>query len=176
MAEAYIAVGSNVRPENNIPEAVELLSYLFTITGISSFYRNPPLGKSEQDDFVNGMIRIETVFPPLTLKTDMLMELEEKLERVRTEDKDAPRTIDLDLVLYGEELLKDPSLILPAPDLLKRNFLYVPLLEIAPDILFPGTDRKVSGLIPKGKVKTGLKLDIHLTRQTGEIVNGKAHP
>lgn len=172
MASAYIALGSNQDPETYLPEAATLMAFLFKVTGVSSFYRNPALDRPDRPEFVNGMVRVETDFPPLTIKKELLMNLEEQLDRVRTEDKNAPRTIDLDLCLYGDMLYKEGGLVLPDPELTRRPFLYIPLLDIEPDILFPGTDEKLADLVlPRAKVK-GLRKDDKLSKAIKEAVNG----
>ena len=176
MAEAYIALGSNLDPETHLCEAANLFSFLFTVTGVSDFYRNPAADRPDQPGFVNGMVRVETDFPPLAVKQEILQNLEEQLGRVKAEDKSAARIIDLDLCLYGDMLLKEPGLILPDPELTKRPFLFIPVLDIDPGILFPGTDQKLSDLVPARSRVKGMRRDAKLTSTIKEILHGKSHP
>ena len=77
-----------------------------TITAISNFYKTSPVGGRNQPDFINGVVKIQTDRSPRQLKFDILRKIEEKLGRVRSEDKYAPRTIDLDMILYGEDSIR----------------------------------------------------------------------
>jgi len=128
--QAFIAVGSNIEPEHHIRLALEQLARHVTITGLSTFYRTPPLHRPEQPTFINGVVRIETAIPARALKFEVLRTVESRLGRVRTVDKYAPRTIDLDIVLYGSQVIAEPDLRIPDPDLRARPFLAVPLLEL----------------------------------------------
>jgi 2-amino-4-hydroxy-6-hydroxymethyldihydropteridine diphosphokinase len=176
MAEAYIALGSNLDPETHLCEAANLFSFLFTVTGVSDFYCNPAADRPDQPGFVNGMIRVETEFPPLAVKQEILQNLEEQLGRVRTEDRYAPRIIDLDLCLYGDMLINESGLILPDPELTRRPFLFIPVLDIDPGIRFPGTDQKLADLVPPRKKVKGLRRDDKLTSIIKETLHGKNHP
>ena len=176
MASVYIALGSNLDPAAHLCEAANLLSFLFTVTGVSDFYRTPTLERPDQPEFMNGMVRVETDFPPQAVKREILQNIEEQLGRVRTADKYAARTIDLDICLYGDLLLREPGLTLPDPELTRRPFLFIPVLDIDPDIRFPGTDRKLSELVPARKDVKGLCRDVSLTSTLKEILHGKTHP
>jgi len=138
MSQAFIGVGSNIAPEENIPRAVDLLRRSMRVTGISTFYRTPALGDEEQPPFYNGVIRAETDQPPRAIKVEVLRGIEERLGRRRCADRYAPRTIDLDLILYDDLVVEEPDLLLPDPDILRRAFLAVPLCELAPELVLPG--------------------------------------
>lgn len=126
---AFIAVGSNIEPEKYIPEALKLIRIHMQPRACSSFYKTTPLGRPNQPTFVNGVWLLVTHRSPETLKNDVLSPIETQLGRVRTEDKYAPRTIDLDLVLYNDMQRNEPNLRLPHPDL-KRPFVHLPVREI----------------------------------------------
>jgi len=145
MALAFIAVGSNIDPEDNIPRALDLLLRAVCVTGISTFYRTPALGSEGQPPFYNGVIASETELPPRTVKFEVLREIEERLGRRRGEDRYAPRAIDLDLILYDDLIVEEADLILPDPEIAQRAFLAAPLCELAPELALPG-DRPVCAL------------------------------
>jgi dihydroneopterin aldolase/2-amino-4-hydroxy-6-hydroxymethyldihydropteridine diphosphokinase len=143
---AFIAVGSNLDPEHNVTAALGLLGRLLRIAGVSDFYRTPALGSAAGPDFLNGVVEIDTELEPHDLKRLVLLEVENSLGRERGADRDAPRTIDLDLVLYGDLVSNEEGLVLPAPEILERAFIAFPLLELEPDLVLPGTDRPLSEL------------------------------
>lgn len=138
MATTYLGIGSNVEPETNIPLALGMLSESVAVTGVSTFYLTQPLGGGGNEPFYNGVARVETDIPPRELKFDILRKIEDKLGRVRTKDRYAPRTIDLDIVLYGNLVTREPGLVLPDPDVVTRAFLTTPLLELDPELVLPG--------------------------------------
>ncbi|MBN1441873.1 MAG: 2-amino-4-hydroxy-6-hydroxymethyldihydropteridine diphosphokinase [Planctomycetes bacterium] len=126
---AYIAVGSNIDPEESIFGAQVLLQRRVRLTGVSSFYRTPALDRPDQPPFLNGVWEVLTELPPRRLRDEVLRPIETALGRVRTEDRYAPRSIDLDLLLYGDRVVEEADLKIPHPDL-ARPFVYAPLLEL----------------------------------------------
>ncbi len=140
MAEdVYIAIGSNIEPFGNIPHAVILLKKYVTITSISDFYKTRAVGSKIQDDFLNGILKIKTEQPPRNLKYEILRKIEEKLTRNRSDDKFAPRTIDLDLILYEQMVIDEPDLKIPDPNIRHYPFIAIPLARLAPDLILPDT-------------------------------------
>ena len=135
---AFIALGSNIDPETNLPLAAARLSELGNPIASSTVYQNPAIADEPQPDYLNAAVLIETTLDPLTIR-DKLREIEADLGRIRTEDKFAPRTIDLDLCLLGDRVLDNELISLPDPDLLKRAHLAVTLAELRPDFLHPIT-------------------------------------
>jgi 2-amino-4-hydroxy-6-hydroxymethyldihydropteridine diphosphokinase len=135
---AFIALGSNIEPEKNIPLAIERLAELGKVLAVSQVYQNPAVGPTPQADYLNAAALIECEMPPLKIRA-VLRDIEAALGRVRSEDKYAPRTIDLDLCLLGDTFLVDPELKLPDPDLLSRAHLAVTLAELKPDFPHPLT-------------------------------------
>jgi len=140
MTTAFIAVGSNIHPEDNIRKALLLLSRKAHITGVSTVYRTQPEGAPGQPLFYNAVVKIETDLAPLDLKFSALRPVEEALGRARTGDKSAPRTIDLDILLYDDVMLEAKELMLPDPRIESRAFLAIPLRELAPDLVMPGSE------------------------------------
>ena len=135
---AFIALGSNIDPETNLPLAAARLSELGNLIAVSKVYQNPAIADEPQPDYLNAAVLIETTLDPLTIR-DKLREIEADLGRIRTEDKFAPRTIDLDLCLLGDRVLDHELISIPDPDLLKRAHLAVTLAELRPDFLHPIT-------------------------------------
>jgi len=135
---AFIALGSNIEPETNLPLATTRLSELGNPIAISTVYQNPAIADEPQPDYLNAAVLIETALDPLTIRKK-LREIEADLGRIRTTDKFAPRTIDLDLCILGDRVLDHELLSLPDPDLLKRAHLAVTLAELRPDFLHPIT-------------------------------------
>jgi 2-amino-4-hydroxy-6-hydroxymethyldihydropteridine diphosphokinase len=123
----------------------------------SSLYRNPPAGHLDQPEFVNAVARIETRIVPREL-LEQLLAIERAHGRVR-DFPNAPRTLDLDILLYGERTVREPGLTIPHPRMLERAFVLVPLAEIAPDAVVPGGGRiadlvrlvDVSGLVKRSE-------------------------
>lgn len=167
---AFISVGSNIEPRDNIGKAISLLSQQVSVVSASTFYKSAPLTRSEQPHFLNGILEIATDASPIELKFDVLRPIELKLGRVRVADKDAPRTIDLDIVLFGDCIIDEEALTLPDPDLRERPFLAIPLLELAPHITMPDTREPVSSL-PSARDGHDLQTDHVLT----ELVKARIH-
>lgn len=142
-----VAVGSNIEPERNVPAALDMLSHQARLTGVSTFYRTASLGRPEQPSFLNGVVRIETRLSARALKFDVLRAIERRLGRVRTQDAFAPRPIDLDTALYGHEVIDEPDLRVPDPDIRERPFLAIPLLELEPDLVLSDTGEKLASLV-----------------------------
>ena len=138
MIRAFIGVGSNIEPEENVREALRRLAQYTHLVSISTFYREPALGHLGEPDFYNGVVAIETDLSAVKLKWEVLRRIETDLGRSRSADKYASRTIDLDLLLYGDLVISSNELTLPDPDILSRAFVAVPLHELAPTLVLPG--------------------------------------
>jgi len=167
LVPALIAIGSNINPELNIPLALKMLDTSARIRCVSNFYFSAPLGDSEQPQFVNGACLIEMQLSPRKLKFDLLRRIETELGRVRTNNKYAPRTIDLDIACYEEETFNESGLLIPDPDIATRPFLAVPLSEIAPNWSVPGLDGTLQEIAQRVGHE-GLTLATELTRQLKE--------
>ena len=137
-----MALGSNLDdPPAQIRSALRELARLpdTSLVRASSFYRNPPAGGLDQPEYVNAVAQIETAIGPRAL-LDRLLEIERAHGRTR-DYPNAPRTLDLDIVLYGERIVREPGLVIPHPRMLQRAFVLVPLAEIAPDARVPDRGR-----------------------------------
>jgi 2-amino-4-hydroxy-6-hydroxymethyldihydropteridine diphosphokinase len=139
-------VGSNIDPEQNITQAMDRLQGYTHIKGVSTFYRTSPIGRPEQSAFLNGIFQSETDIAPRKLKFGILRHIEAELGRVRTEDKYAARTIDLDIALYGDRAINEDDLVIPDPDIRKRSFIAIPLMELNPSLILPDTGAAISSL------------------------------
>lgn len=137
--QAYIALGANLgNPQATIRQALSLLgkNQGIRLLAVSSLYRTAPVGQLNQPDFINAVAQIETRLSPHSLLTTLLA-IEQEFGRIRTA-KDAPRSLDLDLLLFDDLTLISPDLTLPHPRLHLRAFVLIPLAEIAPDLTLPG--------------------------------------
>lgn len=144
MNKAYIALGTNIEPRDfYLSEALNLLEAheSIAIQKRSSIYETDPVGYEDQDDFLNMVVEIQTLLEPIAL-LDAIQEMEDKLGRTR-EIRFGPRTIDLDILLFNQEVSKEADLELPHPRLHERAFVLVPLAEIASDEVVPNTGKTV---------------------------------
>lgn len=137
---AYVGLGSNLEnPGLQIQLALDLLSQHkdIRLQKISSQYETLPMGPTEQPNYRNAVVEIETDLDPFAL-LNALQQIETEQGRVRGEQRWRSRTLDLDLLLYGHEILISEDLVIPHPGLHERSFVLYPLLEIAPEIELPG--------------------------------------
>jgi 2-amino-4-hydroxy-6-hydroxymethyldihydropteridine diphosphokinase len=133
----YVALGSNIEPERNLREAIRLLASRCTLVAVSPVYQTKPVGKTDQPDFLNAVALIETELGPAALKTQVLEDIERALGRVRVADKNAPRTIDLDIILFNEQVIDFGHRHIPDPDLLRYPHVAVPMADLAPRYVHP---------------------------------------
>ncbi len=154
MVRAFVAIGSNIDPEENVKKAIRLLTIKTQVIGISTVYLTEPEGRPGQPPFYNLVVEVETQMPPVEFKYRILRTIENDLGRIRTEDKFAPRTIDLDLILYDDLALQTEDLTLPDPEIRSRPFLAFPLGELSTDLTLPGTDLTIRKVM-KGLSQAG---------------------
>ncbi len=165
-SDFYIAVGSNIEPEKNIVAAVGELRKSADDIFVSTFYRTKPLTRPEQADFRNGVVHLRTLLERAEIERDLLKPIEARLGRVRTTDKHAARTIDLDLAVYCE----DGQAVWIDDDVLRRNFIAVPLAELAPMLRLP--DGETTAQVAEALGNAGLVADEALTKRLRELLNG----
>jgi 2-amino-4-hydroxy-6-hydroxymethyldihydropteridine diphosphokinase len=135
---AYLLLGSNVDKERNIVSAVRLLGEAVRIVAVSSVYETGPVGNPNQESFLNAAVVIETPLSAEALKREVLGPIEDRLGRRRTADKNAARTIDIDIALFNDEV-RDPEIS-------TRPHLAVPLAEVAPGYRHAPTGKTLSEL------------------------------
>ncbi|HUL92552.1 MAG TPA: 2-amino-4-hydroxy-6-hydroxymethyldihydropteridine diphosphokinase [Burkholderiales bacterium] len=137
--QAFIGLGANLGdPESQLRRAIRALGALprTRLLAASSLYRSAPLGVGEQPDFINAVARIETTLGAQQL-LDELLAIEARFGRERP-SPGAPRTLDLDLLLYGDQVIAEPGLAVPHPRMHERAFVLAPLAEIAAGTVIPG--------------------------------------
>lgn len=139
MTRVYIALGSNLaNPLHQVQSALNALAELpqTTLTATSSLYRTPPLGPQDQPDYLNAVVALDT-----DLSAENLLDHTQKIElehgRVRKDERWGPRTLDLDILLFGDEIISTERLTVPHYDMKNRQFMLYPLAEIAPELRFP---------------------------------------
>lgn len=144
--DVYVVLGSNINPHENMQRCVELLRQQCTVLQVSSVYRTPPEEFEEQDDFLNAVVKLHTDKTPLAFKLEIIGGIEQTLKRVRDPNNIAgPRTIDLDISLWGDEVFDygDKPWHVPDKDVLKYAYVTVPLAELSPDLLHPETGERM---------------------------------
>jgi 2-amino-4-hydroxy-6-hydroxymethyldihydropteridine diphosphokinase len=137
---AFVGIGSNLGDrEAQLSRAVELLSAEdgIEVSGVSQIRETEPVGPVEQGPFLNAAVQVATELAPREL-LDRLLGIEQRMGRVRRE-RYGPRTIDLDLLLYGDEVVDEPGLIVPHPRLKERRFALEPLSDLDPSLTIPGS-------------------------------------
>jgi 2-amino-4-hydroxy-6-hydroxymethyldihydropteridine diphosphokinase len=141
MGHAYVGLGSNLGDrEATLRAALELLGD--DVVAVSSFRETDPVGYLDQPRFLNAAAALETGLEPRPL-LERLLEIELGLGRTRDGPRFGPRTIDLDLLLYGDRVIAEPGLVVPHPRLAERRFALEPLAELDPDLVVPGLGRVV---------------------------------
>ena len=144
---AYVALGSNLGDkEANLRRALELLIERgVEIVKTSTFISTEPYGVTDQPTFLNGVCEVRTSLEPLAL-LHILLAIEQEMGRVRLRHW-GERNIDLDLLLYEDVVMDTPELKLPHPDMQNRDFVLLPLAEIAPEIVHPTLQKTISELV-----------------------------
>lgn len=138
--QVYISLGSNIEPERNIVAALRLLRRHTTVLRRSAVYKTPPQGFKAQAPFLNMAVLVRTQRSPSQFKTEVIDRIEQALGRVRHKsNKNAPRSIDLDIALWGDEVLEfgEKPWQIPEPDIRRFAHVALPLAEIAPDFAHP---------------------------------------
>jgi 2-amino-4-hydroxy-6-hydroxymethyldihydropteridine diphosphokinase len=143
-ARVFVALGSNIEPEAHIQAAVLALALRVQIVAVSNVYCTEAEERPEQPRFYNCVVEIRTEIPAWDLKFEVLRGIEDALGRHRTSDKFAPRTIDLDLILYDDLVVNANGLVLPDPDIVRRPFLALSLSELAPDWTLPEMSLRIA--------------------------------
>jgi 2-amino-4-hydroxy-6-hydroxymethyldihydropteridine diphosphokinase len=143
---AYVGIGSNLQgPAGQVQTAFELLAAMSAtqLIACSSLYRSVPYGGVEQPDFVNAAAALLTRLSAREFLTE-LKQIEAQRGRGDDEVRWGPRILDLDLLVYGSETIVEDGLVVPHPGIAARNFVLLPLLELAPELIVPGLGRLAS--------------------------------
>lgn len=160
MINAFIGIGTNMGDrKKHIAEAIQLLEKQTDVKIIrtSALYVTEPIGYVGQDWFLNCVVEVMTALPPHELLSHC-MAIEEQMGRTRTMQW-GPRIIDLDILLYNDAVIDDDELTIPHPNMDKRRFVLVPLVEIAPDIIHPKLNKTVTDLLQH--LKDTHKVDVY---------------
>jgi len=164
----FVGIGSNLG--DPLANCVDAINRVDSSRGIrvvrrSSFYHTEPFGNREQDWFVNAVVEIRTILTPGEL-LHTLQSVETAMGRVRGGEKWAPRSIDLDILFYGQHLVNDPGLAIPHPELHKRRFVLIPLNEIAPYVIHPAFGVSIKGLLSRIRDESLVKIISEESSQT----------
>ena len=140
MTRAYVGLGANLGDrERTLREAVDALGAGegIEVVAVSTLRKTEPVGVGQQPRFLNGAAALDTTLESREL-LDRLLDVEQRFGRVRVPGEHGPRTLDLDLLLYGDEQIDEPGLTVPHPRLHERRFVLEPLAELAPGLVIPG--------------------------------------
>jgi 2-amino-4-hydroxy-6-hydroxymethyldihydropteridine diphosphokinase len=143
---AYLSLGSNIDAEHNLPAAVRELAVFGSILAVSHVWESPPLGSKSRHsgNFLNAAVLLETELSAEVVYDVLVCKIERQLGRVRDpEDKNAPRTIDVDLSLFNTEILTIGHHTIPDPEILTRAFVAVPLAEVDPGYVHPVVQQRL---------------------------------
>lgn len=160
LVTAYLGLGSNLGDrKGNLDKAIEYLSQRLRLTKKSSVYDTEPMENPEQPRFLNMVCQVKTMLKPEDLLV-LAKGIERKMGRVLGKPN-SPRTIDIDILFYGGEVINTPDLTIPHPRLTQRAFILVPMAEIAPTLVHPENKKSINELLKEVKkgVQGVLKLD-----------------
>lgn len=174
MNRVFLTLGSNVNKEANMPAAVRLLRESVDVVAVSAVYETAPQGTQDQPRFFNAAVLIETDLDPPAIKEQLIARVESALSRQRQADKNAPRTIDVDIALFNDAVMEyvpgdgQPRHI-PDPDLLESLHAIVPVAELAPNMAHPETGERLAAIAVRLREQAGgrqgiwLREDVSLT-------------
>ncbi|GAB4482430.1 MAG: 2-amino-4-hydroxy-6-hydroxymethyldihydropteridine diphosphokinase [Anaerolineae bacterium] len=161
----FITMGSNIDPEANLQQALRLLGQQIKVHAVSQVYESPAIDAAgrpnpDQPPFLNAAVLAETSIEPMRLKYEVLRGIEAAMGRVRGEDKYAPRPIDLDIALYGDERHKDVEgrLTLPDPEIQTRAHIALPLADLAPGYIHPVTGQTLGEIAARFEGDPSIRL------------------
>ena len=164
---AYLSLGSNIDPETNLPAAVRELQRFGRIVAVSQVWETEPVGFADQPNFLNAALLLETPLSPEELQFEVVVEVETVLGRIRDPlNKNAPRTIDIDLALFNRDVLKLEQRQIPDPEILNREFVAIPLSELDPEYLHPLENRtlaQIAAALENDRSSMQLRSDVILS-------------
>ena len=171
---AFVSIGSNLDPEHNLPRAIVRLRQLGRLRGISSVYQNEAIGDRLQPDYLNAAVLLEVDHPPEALRA-ALRSIEAELGRVRTSDKYAPRTIDLDLSLFSDQILHSPEFQIPDPGITRLPHLAIPLADLAPEYRHPELGETLAQIADRLRAGSQLVPRADLSQEINRLLASPEH-
>ncbi|MFQ5576913.1 MAG: 2-amino-4-hydroxy-6-hydroxymethyldihydropteridine diphosphokinase [Anaerolineae bacterium] len=162
---AYLSLGSNINPAQNIRRALTMLALKTDLLAVSSFWETEPFGMTGQSNFLNGAAVVKTPLSARRLKRTVLHPIERRLGRTQLTRKWASRTIDLDLIFFNRDRLRVGPGVIPHPDALRRAFVAIPLAEIAPDYRHPVTGQSLQ------EIARRFEAELNSMRRCNDLLN-----
>ncbi len=176
MAELlFLTLGSNIEPERHLPAAVRRLTDVGRLRSVSNVYQNPAVGPRPQPDFLNAAVLLETGLSLPEIRS-RLRRIEKDLGRVRTSDRYAPRTIDLDVSLLGDRVVDEGDTHVPDPDILRRAYLAVTLAELEPRFQHPVTHQTLAAIANQLRPLASMTTRQDVTRLLRTILESERNP
>ena len=142
----FLLLGSNIDKEVNLPRAVAMLADRCAVEAVSNVYETAPVGTLDQPPFFNAAVRLRSPLEPTDFRESICVAVESALKRTRKADKNAPRTIDVDIVLYNDAVVDYAGRHLPDPDLLRFAHVALPVAELAPTMPHPETGEPLQAI------------------------------
>jgi len=157
LAIAYLGLGSNLgEREENLRQALSLLSLKVKLEDVSSVYETEPVGFKEQPLFLNLACRVTTNLSPEKL-FHLAKDIETRMGRVPSKQRNLPRLIDIDILFYDNRIMETPNLTIPHPRLHDRAFVLIPLAEIAPNLVHPRLSKSIAQLAKNVEGQEGVR-------------------
>jgi 2-amino-4-hydroxy-6-hydroxymethyldihydropteridine diphosphokinase len=169
---AYVSLGANIDPAANLAAAVRRLAETCQIIGVSPVYETAAVGDPSQPNFLNAAVMVQTALPAVQLKETVLDPIERALGRLRTENPNDARTIDLDLVLFNQDVLEIGKRQVPDPDIVRYAHIARPLADIAPGYVHPVTGQTLTEVATTLAGTAGIwrraDIDLHAAARANE--------
>jgi 2-amino-4-hydroxy-6-hydroxymethyldihydropteridine diphosphokinase len=159
----YLSLGSNIEPAENLRAAVEQLATQTKLIAVSSVWETKPVGLAEQPNFLNAAAIVKTSLTAEQFKQEVIRPIEQRLGRVRLANKNAPRPIDIDIMLFNRQVLQLGQRHIPSPEIIERPFVAIPLAEIAPDYQHPEVGQtlaEIAGRFEVNQMEMRLRPDV----------------
>ncbi len=164
---AYLGLGSNIQPHENLPAAVRQLGAYGQVAAVSSVWETAPVGYTDQPNFLNAAVLLLTELSAREIRGQAVVQIESQLRRVRDPDNvNGPRTIDIDLLLFNADVMRHGARETPDPEILSRSFLAIPLAEIDPDYIHPQTNqtlREIAGQFQDEREQMSVRREVDLS-------------
>jgi 2-amino-4-hydroxy-6-hydroxymethyldihydropteridine diphosphokinase len=152
MNDFFLSLGSNIEPEVNILQAIEELGRYGSVAAISTIWETAPIGSTDQPNYLNAVLHLQADISAQKFQDQVIPAIETLLKRVRGPDKYGPRTIDVDILLFNNEVLTLGHRKIPSREILERAFVAIPLAEIAPNLRHPINGEEMKTIANKFKM------------------------